>query len=232
MTTKTLTDKDVINYLSSHTDFFIRHPEQLTSLQVSNKNGTVASLVNHQVNVLKDRNIQLKTRLSTLISNAEENEKIMSQVFELSLQLSQISHVANITKHFARFVKQSFDSDLFKIVVPQYENLKTSSFVLCVDDENEFSTVFKEFSSNNTSVCGRLKKEKLDYVFGKHAKKIGSSIILPIGNHAEKGLLVFASFDENRFNPDMSTDLLARLTQILDRKFKNIFHSFKKQQAQ
>ena len=42
--------------------------------------------------------------------------------------------------------------------------------------------------------------------------------MLPIGSHAEKGILVFASFDENRFNPDMSTDLLSKLTLILDRK--------------
>lgn len=232
MTTKTLTDNDVINYLTAHDDFFIRHPEQLITLQVSNKNGSIASLVNHQVNVLKDRNNQLKKRLSTLISYAEENEKIMSQVFELTLQLSQISHVANFTKHFSRFVKQSFDSDLFKIVVPQYENLKTSPSVLCVEDETQFAAIFKEFSTNNLPICGRLKKEKLDFLFGKNAIKIGSSVILPIGKHAEKGLLVFASFDENRFNPDMSTDLLARLTQILDRKLKNTFHSFKQQQAQ
>ena len=220
---KPLSDKDVIYFLSQNTEFFVRHPEQLETLQVNNRNGMVASLINHQVNVLKERNGQLKNKLSQLITNAAENEKIMSQVFQLTLQLCQISHIANVTKHFSQFVKQSFDSDMFKIVIPEYENLEPSESVKCVSDESEFLSVFKEFMTNNTPVCGRLRKDKLTYIFGNKADKIGSSVILPIGKSAEKGLLVFASFDESRFNPEMSTDLLSKLTLILDRKFKNTF---------
>lgn len=232
MTNKTITDNDVINHLSNNTDFFVRHPEQLEALKVNNKNGKVASLINHQVNVLKERNNQLKLRLSTLIGYAEENEKTMSQVFELTLQLSQISHVANVTKHFSRFVKQSFDSDFFKIVIPTYEKLESSTSILCVEDLESYARVFAEFSKTNSPICGRLKKEKLEFIFGKRADKIGSTVILPIGNQAQKGLLVFASFDESRFNSDMSTDLLSRLTQILDRKLKNTFQLIKETKAQ
>lgn len=232
MTNKTITDNDVITYLSANKGFFVKHPEQLEVLEVSNKSGKVASLINHQVNVLKERNKQLKLKLSTLIGFAEENEKIMSQVFELTLQLSQISHVANMTKHFARFVKQSFESDFFKLVVPVYDSLDSSSNVLCVDDIPTYTQIFGDFSKNNAPICGRLKKEKLDFIFGGHAIKIGSSVILPIGPQANKGLLVFASFNESRFNPDMSTDLLAKLTQILDRKLKNTFTEKQKTKTQ
>lgn len=222
-----ISETDIINYLRENTDFFIRHPEQLEALQVSKKNGTVTNLINHQVNVLKDRNNQLKARLSRLISFAEDNEKIMSQIFELTLQLSQISHIANVTKHFGRFVKQSFASDLFKIILPKYENLESSDVVLCVDDEVKFLSIFSDFLSKNTPVCGRLKTAKLKFIFGKDAHKVGSSVILPIDTNAKKGILAFASFDEKRFNPDMSTDLLAKLTYILERKFKNTFSSSK-----
>jgi uncharacterized protein YigA (DUF484 family) len=227
MTNKPLTDNEVIHFLSKNNDFFVRHPEQLEALKVNNKNGKVASLINHQVNVLKERNLQLKSRLAELINYAEENEKIMSQIFELTLQLCQISHVANVTKHFGRFVRQSFASDMFKIVLPQYENLDSSASVLCIDEgkEEEMNKVFADFIKGNRPICGRLKKDKLSFIFGKRAAEIGSSVILPIGKKAEKGFLVFASFDESRFNPEMSTDLLSRLTHILDRKFNNKFHS-------
>ena len=224
MTTKQLTDNDIIHYLNQNTDFFVRHPEQLEAIHVDNK-GKVTSLVNHQVNVLKQRNNQLKSKLAELIRYAQENEKIMGQVFELTLQLCQISHIANVTKHFARFIKNSFDSDFFKIVLPEYENLESSASVLCVDTEQleEFDTIFSEFRRKNKPLCGRLRKEKLSFVFGKIAQDIGSSVLLPIGKNAAKGLLVFASFDENRFNPDMSTDLLSKLTNILDKKLTKSF---------
>lgn len=234
MTNQQLTDNNVIHFLTQNTDFFMRHPEQLEALSVSNKNGKVTSLVNHQVNVLKERNTQLKNKLAQLIKYAEENEKIMAQVFELTLQLCQISHVANVTKHFGRFVKQSFDSDLFKIVLPAYENLESSNTVMCIDSENqaEFMTVFSQFQKNNSPLCGRLKQDKLKFIFQKSASEIGSSVILPIGTHAEKGLLVFASFDENRFKPGMSTDLLSKLCHILERKFNNTFEAISNQTAQ
>jgi len=234
MTSKQITDNDVINYLTKNSDFFTRHPEQLEALKVTNSKGNVASLINHQVNVLMDRNTQLKARLSQLISNAAENEKIMSQVFELTLQLCQISHVANVTKHFGRFVKQSFDSDLFKIVMPEYDSLESSSTVLCVgkDKEDEFAVIFKEFFVKSMPISGRLKKDKLKFIFGNKAEKIGSSVILPIGKNSQKGFIIFASFDESRFNPDISTDLLLRLSHILDRKFNQTFSHMAELQAQ
>jgi uncharacterized protein YigA (DUF484 family) len=234
MSDKHISDTDIIHYLTQNKDFFIRHPEQLEALKVNNNNGKVSSLINHQVNVLKQRNSQLKSKLNQLIGYAEENEKTMSQVFELTLQLCQISHIANVTKHFARFVKHSFDSDLFKIVVPAYDGLESSTVVksLSTDEENVFAKVFEEYIHKGKPICGRLKKSKLQFIFGKQAEKIGSSVILPIGKNAEKGLLVFASFDESRFNPEMSTDLLARLSEILDRKFNKTFGSVNKTRNQ
>jgi len=230
MNDKHLSDTDIIHYLTENKDFFIRHPEQLEALKVNNKNGKVASLISHQVNVLKERNNQLKNKLNQLIGYAEENEKTMSQVFELTLQLCQISHIANVTKHFARFVKHSFDSDLFKIIVPAYDGLESSAIVksLNIDEEDVFAQVFAEFITKGKPICGRLKRPKLQFIFGPQAEKVGSSVILPIGKNAEKGLLVFASFNEDRFNPEMSTDLLSRLSEILDRKFNKTFGANKK----
>ncbi|MBL4773376.1 MAG: DUF484 family protein [Alcanivoracaceae bacterium] len=234
MTGRKISDNDIINFLISHPDFFVRHPEQLEALKVSTKNGSVTSLINHQVNVLKDRNIQLKNKLYELISFAEENEKIMSQIFKLTLQLCQFSDIANITKHFGQFVKKSFDSDLFKIVIPTYDKLDSSTTVLCIDKDNEkdFFVIFAEFLSKNETISGRLKKEKLDFVFGNNSEKIGSCVILPIGEHSQKGFLAFASFNEERFNPGISTDLLSRLTHILDSKFNNVFNSNSVQKVQ
>jgi len=227
MSDKALNDSDIIHYLNQNKDFFVKHPEQLELLKVNTNSGKVTSLVNHQVNVLKERNTQLKLKFSQLIHYAEENEKLMNQVFELTLHLCQISHIANVTKHFTRFVKQSFDSDLFKIILPSYENLDKSASVICVGQEDkEFEKAFKSFLKQGKPVCGRIKKDKLNYIFSNQANSVGSCVLLPIGDHAKKGILVFASFDENRFQTDMSTDLLSRLADILDKKFKNVFPSF------
>ena len=231
MTNNTLTDHDIINFLQNDVDFFIRHPEQLLAINVSNRNGKVASLINHQVNVLKERNQQLKSRLSEMIKYAEYNETIMTQIFELTLRLSQISHVANVTKYFTAFVKKAFDCRMVKLILPVYDKLESNKSVLCVSNEDQFFSIFKEFISNNSPICGRLKAEKLKFVFGNQSELIGSSVMLPIGENAKKGILVFASEQESRFNPEMSTDLLSRLTHILDQKLSKTFSLASEQQA-
>ncbi len=232
MTNKTISEHDIINYLQNDLDFFVRHPEQLLAINVSNRNGKVASLINHQVNVLKDRNHQLKSKLSEMIQYAEYNEKIMTQIFELTLRLSQISHVANVTKYFIAFVKKAFDCKMVRIVVPVYDKLDTNSSVLCIENEEQFLPIFNEFMRSNRPICGRLKAEKLKFIFGKNADNVGSSVMLPIGENAQKGILVFASEQESRFHPDMSTDLLSRLAQILEFKLSKTFALESEQQAQ
>lgn len=232
MTNKNISEHDIINYLQNDNDFFIRHPEQLLAINVSNRDGKVASLINHQVNVLKDRNQQLKDKLSEMIKYAEYNEKIMTQIFELTLRLSQISHVANVTKFFCAFVKKAFDCKYIRIIVPKYDKLDSNSSVLCIENDEPFLSIFNEFIRGNRPICGRLKPEKLKFIFAKNADSIGSSVMLPIGDKAEKGILVFASEDESRFNPDMSTDLLARLAQILEYKLSKSFSIESEQQVQ
>jgi uncharacterized protein YigA (DUF484 family) len=228
----TISDYDIINYLQNDTDFFIRHPEQLLTINVSNRNGKVASLINHQVNVLKDRNQQLKDKLSEMIQYAEYNEKIMTQIFELTLRVSQISHVANVTKFFAAFVKKAFDCKMVRIIVPVYDKLDSNSSVLCVSNLEPFMSIFSEFMKSNRPICGRLKMEKLKFIFDKKADSIGSSVMLPIGENAQKGILIFASEQESRFHPDMSTDLLSRLAQILEFKLNKSFKIESEQQVQ
>jgi uncharacterized protein YigA (DUF484 family) len=231
MTNETLSEHDIINYLQKDTDFFIRHPEQLLAINVSNRSGKIASLINHQVNVLKERNQHLKDKLNEMIKYAEYNEKIMAQIFELTLRLSQISHVANVTKYFCAFVKKAFDCNMIRIIVPVYDKLNSNSTVLCVENEEPFTSLFNEFMRSNRPICGRLRAEKLKFVFGKKADKIGSSVMLPIGDNAEKGVLIFASEHESRFHPDMSTDLLSRLAQILEFKLSKTFSLESEQQA-
>jgi hypothetical protein len=232
MTNTTISDHDIINHLQNDTDFFIRHPEQLLAITVNNRNGKVASLINHQVNVLKERNQQLKDRLSEMIQYAEYNEKIMAQIFELTLRLSQISHVANVTKFFSAFVKKAFDCKMVRIIVPVYDKLNSNSSVLCIENEELFLSLFNGFMKSNRPICGRLKADKLKFVFDKKADTIGSSVMLPIGENAQKGILIFASEQESRFHPDMSTDLLMRLAQILEYKLSKSFTLASEQQVQ
>ena len=224
--------QDVIEYLKDNPDFFIKNSNLVESIQVTNRDGSVASLANHQINLLKQRNSHLKKNLSDMVFNASENEKLMSQIFEIALKVGQYTKVSNVLKCFIHYVDKIFSPDWIKVVLPENDSLNSIKSVIQMKVNDPSLSVFDEFFQNNEAVCGRLQKSFLEFFFKESSPKVGSSILLPLGNNSEKGMLIFASKNEERFHPNMSTDLLNRLSQILESKLKDSFEINLSKQAQ
>ncbi len=220
MSINPVSEQDVIEYLNSNLDFFIKNPQLLEEIQVSNKNGKLASLSSHQTNTLKDRNSQLKTRLADLIQLASDNERIMSMVFEVALEVGKYSKVSNVAKCFVHHVRKHFSPDWVKMILPANSKLNEVNEVIQVKEASGILLIFEDVITTKKAVCGRLRKNILEFLLSTEASEVGSSILLPIGANGEKGIVFFGSKDEDRFHPDMSADLLMRLSQILDSKFK------------
>jgi uncharacterized protein len=82
-----LDDETVMRYLRDHTDFFQRHPELVSELELPHESGSAVSLVERQVALLRDRNIELRKRLGTLLQAAEENDALFTKTRALTLAL-------------------------------------------------------------------------------------------------------------------------------------------------
>ena len=63
------------DYLMQHTDFLQNHPDILDYLHIPHASGSAISLVEKQVDVLRERNIDMRRRLNTLTANARDNDK-------------------------------------------------------------------------------------------------------------------------------------------------------------
>lgn len=213
-------ETDVIEFLSSHPDFFVKNPQLLEQIQVANSSGNMTSLSNHQINALKDQNIQLKQKLADLIQLASDNERLMTTIFEVALNVGQYSNLSNVMKCFLHYVKKLLSPDWISVMLPADPSLNSIHQVIQIDESQAIPIAFEEFIHNDKAVCGRLPKQMVELLLSESATDVGSGILLPIGKQADKGMIFFASKDESRFHPDMSTDLLMRLAQILDSKLK------------
>ena len=72
----------VSDYLLTHPDFFIDHPEVLKELQVPHLSGNAVSLVEKQLILLREQNEQTQKRLHELIEIARQNEELARSVIE------------------------------------------------------------------------------------------------------------------------------------------------------
>src|SRR3546814_16824482 len=51
-------------YLEAHPDFFVEHEELLATMRIPHRRGDTVSLVEHQMKILRERNIEMRHRLS------------------------------------------------------------------------------------------------------------------------------------------------------------------------
>ncbi len=206
---------EVISYLNDNPDFFMQYPELAASLKVASKNGQLTSLVNHQVNVLQEKNRALNLRLHSLIENARDNQAMMDRLFDLLNALSLHADLAAYIEGYQQFIRAQFKSDVFQLLLSD-EALQDIGGVRPMDAE--IRTQFSAVTEHNKTISGRLSAEKCALLFGRTERAVASAIVLPLGDSAAHGLMAFGSHTEDTFHPELSSDILQKLAEILARK--------------
>ena len=74
-------------YLREHLDFFEQHHDLLAEITLPHESGVAVSLVERQVSILRERNIDMRNRLSKLLDNARDNDKLFDKSKRLVLSL-------------------------------------------------------------------------------------------------------------------------------------------------
>ena len=72
---------------------------------------------------------------------------------------------------------------------------------------------FAEFLARGEPLCGRLQPEKLEFLFGKLAGEVKSTVLMPI---VGLGMLAIGSHDTDRFHPGMGTVFLKLIAEAID----------------
>ena len=84
-------EASVADFLSRHTDFFERHPALLAQLKIPHARGdsSTISLVERQVDLLRERGREVELKLATLIDNGRTNDGLATKIHGLAKRLIQ-----------------------------------------------------------------------------------------------------------------------------------------------
>lgn len=205
--------EDVVSkYLRQNPDFLERQPELLKNLELSHASGPAVSLIERQVQYLRANNETLEQRHNQLIQIASDNEKLMSRLHRLTLELMSMGDLPLFFDRLTEALMIEFSADILNITLFDMKieaGPKTPLFYLHRDDPE--LQQFQEHLEKGVSFCGRLNRDKRDYLFGTRAQWVQSMVLIPIG---DDGMLAIGSSDPARFYPGMGTlflDLLANV---------------------
>ena len=82
-----VTDDQVVKHLQDNPGFFLNHPQLLLSIRLPHDSGNAVSLVEKQVNILRERGIEATKKLKDLTDNARTNDEIFKVTKSLILAL-------------------------------------------------------------------------------------------------------------------------------------------------
>ncbi|HEY4732749.1 MAG TPA: DUF484 family protein [Gammaproteobacteria bacterium] len=237
----TIDEKAVANYLRQNPDFFVANTKLLADLALPHPSGPAISLIERQVDVLRDQNRHYRTQLQELIQIARDNDGLIEHLQCLTLSLLDVEDLNETFKVLCKSLKKDLNADAVTI------QLFTDPVHLSLDsDETEFLDIeyiargdshismFRGVIAKGQPVCGRLKREQLDYLFGNKADDIASAALLPLAaqgpaNKARLplGMVAIGSHEAERFHAGMGTVFLKYLAELIDRKLRTHFKPIK-----
>ncbi|MCW8924770.1 MAG: DUF484 family protein [Xanthomonadales bacterium] len=214
MSDKTRSIEDIVTkYLQQNPDFLEQEPELLKHLELSHASGPAISLIEKQVQYLRSENDTLEQRLNQLIQVAADNEKLMYRLHHLTLELMSMGDLPSFFDRLTEALMDEFKADILNITLFDHKveaGPKTPMFHISSDDPE--IQQFQDHLDKGVSVCGRLNRNKRDYLFGSRAQWVQSTVLVPIG---DDGMLAIGSSDPARFYPGMGTLFLDLLAQVV-----------------
>ena len=213
---KTSLQEVVSNYLRENPDFLNENPDVLESLQLNHGSGVAVSLIERQVEQLRSSNEDLGNRLNNLVRVAAENEKLISRLHRLTLELMPIDSRSEFFTHLGNSLLNDFNADILQICLTDEQAAgEAGEDVIHLDLEQDEAQTFTPLLEKDQILCGRLNETKLDFLFGSKARWVRSTALVPLGKQGSLGMMAIGSSDENRFYPGMGTLFLALLADVI-----------------
>jgi len=210
------TAEQVCDYLGDNPAFFDDHPDLLAELNLSHSSGAAVSLIERQIQILRDRNADLKAKLLELVDVARENDRLNDRMHQMTLDLLKIRSLVELLDALEDHLRNEFKADAIAVhMTGLSEDQQRETTARRLEVNETLTQLFQPAFTEGKPQCGRLKREQLDVLFGDQAAAIESAAIIPLGKNAERGLLAIGSREVNRFNPCMGTLFLSHLGELL-----------------
>jgi uncharacterized protein YigA (DUF484 family) len=213
---KTSLKEVVASYLRKNPEFLDENPDVLENLEINHQSGSAVSLIERQVEQLRASNADMSKQLKRLVHVAAENEKLMSRLHQLTLELMSIGPRQEFFTHLGNSLLNDFNADILQICLFDRETAsEAGEDVIGIKADDPELEQFKALLDKDQTVCGRLSESKLDFLFHSKARWVQSTALTPLGEKGSIGMMAIGSSDPARFYPGMGTLFLDLLANVI-----------------
>ena len=216
-----LNDLSVSEYLQTYPDFFERNGPLLAKLRLPHlrDGGSTVSLVERQVEVLRERIQSLERKLKELVDVARANDALAERIHRLSQRLIRAHTLLDTINAVEASLREDFDArnSVLVLFLPEARSQEEAAgrFLRTGDLNDPEIKTFESLLQAGKPRCGQIRDAQRDFLFGKDSVEIGSVALTPLGPKGAIGILAIGASDAERFHPAMSTEFLSRIGELV-----------------
>jgi uncharacterized protein YigA (DUF484 family) len=206
--TNKLDQKDVELFLLDNLDFFKTRESLVGEMKFKHSNSSASSLLERQINKLRDEQSDLMNLLSSFVNTAQLNEDLFMKSKELTLSILGASNKDEIKETVQKSFTENFGVNNCKLDF--YSNTRIA------DIEDKTGMSFHK----GAVYCGSFSKEKMEFLFKD--VKVESVALAVLIHNKEIGILMLGSYDRTRYLGDEDTTFIEYIRDILEKKLESI----------
>ena len=222
-----LSPKRIAEYLRDNPDFFELHSDLLVELKVPHSSGAGSvSLVERQLELLRQRNGELHRTLEEYVANARASDELARMLNRLVTRLLACSDPVERLRALPADLQEIFSLEFVRLLLFDASPDLCSGIAAMIATPREdlmaegLSGVLKA----NTPRCGRYSSEQREFLFGEEAAEVASVALAPLGRYGKLGLLALGSRDPDHYHRGKSTEFLGRVGEIVSAVVSPVTH--------
>lgn len=206
--------EQVVAYLKAHKNFFVDHEALLADISIPHETGKAVSLVERQVVVLRERNVELRERLTHLLDVARENDVLFEKMRSLTLALLETKTVAQLAVALERELRQRFGSEYVSFQLFDVSGATGAAQSIALTSAQE---KIPALVRGRQVITGQLRKDELQFLFGHEGEQVRSCAVVPVQHERPLGLLAIGSSNADHFRSTMDTLFISFIGDVLAR---------------
>ncbi|MCO7515339.1 DUF484 family protein [Pseudomonas guariconensis] len=209
-----LDDEAVVAYLRARPTFFAEHDELLIEQRIPHQRGDSVSLVERQLTLLRDRNIEMRHRLSQLMDVARDNDRLFDKTRRLILDLLDASSLEEVVMAVEDSLRQAFQVPFVSLILFGENAAPVGRWVSSAEAQQAIGGLL----GSGKTVSGNLREHELAFLFGEgQHKEVGSSAVATLEHQGLHGVLAIGSRDPQHYKSSVGTLFLSYIAEVLGR---------------
>ncbi|MHB1544248.1 MAG: DUF484 family protein [Gammaproteobacteria bacterium] len=206
-------EQAVADYLLDHPDFFEKHAVFFSQIKIPHALPTgTTSLIERQVDILRQQNQRLERRLTELIEAGRANDGLLERLHRVGLYFLDLEHTHHEPPALEKLASILLvDAVMGAVWAKTPQQLGTFRVL-----EERPQSLLPDHWGAGHPYCGRMGDLLGEYLFGARHTDLRSIALIALGfPDAEVGFIALGLADPDHFRPGLGTQYLNRLGELV-----------------